>query len=972
MFYNAIGRYLLTPILIASFFHIIGCSSPSKPAQIQTDNNEINAIDIPAPIDKDFLTIGDNIQLSAIKTYTNGTTETATEEVTWKSSDSNVISISATGMLTPLAQGSSTITATLGDFSASVTLNVYPVATLLKIDITLQRQDMAKGTSLPLIATGIYSDNSARNISNSVTWSSQNPTIIEINQSGTVNALAPGTGNILAKLDNITSSAQITVTNASLVDISINNFLAEAIINTSNTLQAIGIFSDGSKQLISDQVTWASSNSNVATISNDSKTAGQVNAIDLGSTDISATLNNIATSLTLKVIDATLTDIRLSPNALSLAAGTSSQLQATGTLSNGRIQDISDIVSWETNAPDILNISNTGLVYGKTSGNATITASFNGISASSTITVDSAALVSIQVSNQDARIANNTKLALTATGIYSNGTHQDITRDVLWQSDKPAIVFVSNTVDKKGFAYSLSEGSAIISATLGEISGTTSITVNKKTLDGITILFDGSNQLAAGNEIGLSAVGNYSDGSTLDISDQVTWQASDKNICQVSTAEDNYGILQAVSAGACNITAKASNTGVFSTLLFTVTDATLQSISISPDPVSMAKGTSVQLIATGTYSDTSISDISNQVDWQANNTIVNVSNQNGSKGRLYANATGQSIVTASYQNISATSTITVSTASLETITISAVVNGDLNLGTSRSYTAIGTYSDQTTQDITSQVLWISSDTTTATVSNASDSAGKVTSLSAGNISLSAEFEGVTSNQLTITITDVQYAPVSLSAKATPYIILNDGTDSSTIQLNIQAANSELQVADGTQIVLTITNGEGTLSNDTITSASGSASFSVTSTTAGSITIKATISGTEISNYITVFATDDFANIIARYGFIAGKLDNDGLVPAGSKIGFLILNYANRSFTINAYEVWNTDADGNNVLIARTQDPETLNNNTLDSGGNILMTYTTQERQSNNYVAVYRLTEENTGKPLIIAAGFPFP
>jgi hypothetical protein len=63
------------------------------------------------------------------------------------------------------------------------------------------------------------------------------------------------------------------------------------------------------------------------------------------------------------------------------------------------------------------------------------------------------------------------------------------------------------------------------------------------------------------------------------------------------------------------------------------------------------------------------------------------------------------------------------TAVLRTISITPSNPLVINSGTQLQFTATGSYADNSVQDLTAQVVWASSDTSVATVSNASDSKG---------------------------------------------------------------------------------------------------------------------------------------------------------------------------------------------------------------------------------------------------------
>ena len=104
---------------------------------------------------------------------------------------------------------------------------------------------------------------------------------------------------------------------------------------------------------------------------------------------------------------------------------------------------------------------------------------------------------------------------------------------------------------------------------------------------------------------------------------------------------------------------------------------------------------------------------------------------------------------------SSTSTPTTSTTSSPTITLYSIdvkpeVPSNLTVGSTETFTAIGTYSDGSTADITSQVAWLTSDPTIATMSGST-----VTGVAAGTCDISAEMPGVTSPPAILTVVAAQ-------------------------------------------------------------------------------------------------------------------------------------------------------------------------------------------------------------------------
>ena len=86
-------------------------------------------------------------------------------------------------------------------------------------------------------------------------------------------------------------------------------------------------------------------------------------------------------------------------------------------------------------------------------------------------------------------------------------------------------------------------------------------------------------------------------------------------------------------------------------------------------------------------------------------------------------------------------------------------NTSLDTGKTEQFTATGTLSNDTTENLTSQVTWASSDTTWATIS----ATGLATAVSPGPVTISAAFDGITgSTGLTVVA-----APTLQSITVTP-------------------------------------------------------------------------------------------------------------------------------------------------------------------------------------------------------------
>ena len=235
----------------------------------------------------------------------------------------------------------------------------------------------------------------------------------------------------------------------------------------------------------------------------------------------------------------------------------------------------------------------------------------------------------------------------------------------------------------------------------------------------------------------LTARGTLSDGTTADVTSIVTWTSSVPAVATVSNAAGSQGVLSAQSPGTTTITVVDPTTGVTQSESVVVTAAVLKSIALTPASLSLPLGTTAQLVATATYSDGFMADVTQTATWSSTSGAVLVSNAPGSSGQVSAATVGGAVVSAAdpATGITRSVTVTATASVLRSIGV-APENDSFPLGTGRSLFATGTYSDHTTQDLTAAVTWSSSGGI-ATVSNAAGSSGLVTGTAIGTATLTA-------------------------------------------------------------------------------------------------------------------------------------------------------------------------------------------------------------------------------------------
>ncbi len=565
------GFFLLTVSLIAAGLAACGAGSPQGPSKGTGDGATLASISI-TPVNAALAKNTDQ-QFVATGVYSDKSTRDLTKYVTWTSSDSSTAEIDSPGHVKGKKSGSATIKASSGDIEADTTVSVTD-ATLVSIAVTPTGGSIAKGTTQRFTAVGTFSDGTTQDLTASAVWTSSSQAVATVS-SGLATAVSAGSTTITAASENISASATLTVTSVTLASISVTPTNPSIAKGTAQQFIATGTFSDNSVQDLTEGVSWSSSSTGVASISNDSGSRGAVTSVAVGSTTISATSGGISGSTTLTVTSATLVSIAVTPSSPSIAKGTAQQFVAIGTYSDGSTQTLTNSVAWESSNQAVATVSNAAGSQGAATslavGSTTVAASSGSISGSAALTVTSATLISIAVTPSNPSIAKGTAQQFAATGTYTDGSTQVLTNSVTWSSSSTGIATISNATGARGAATSVAVGSTTITATSGSVLGSTTLAVTSATL--VSIAVTPSNpSIGAGTTQQFVATGAYTDGSTQVLTNSATWSSSSTGVATISNASGSKGLASGVAAGSASITATSG--GVSGTTGLTVVAGT--------------------------------------------------------------------------------------------------------------------------------------------------------------------------------------------------------------------------------------------------------------------------------------------------------------------------------------------------------------------------------------------------------------
>ncbi len=836
-----------------------GVEASTTADSIEVTNAVLESLQV-EPFDPS-VALGVSQQFTVTGTYSDGSNQDLSTAVSWSSSVTTVADINDSGLATTAGkvQGSTQITASLDGKSDSSTLTVTD-AELISIEVTPATATVPAGRTQQFSATGTYTDGSSQSLDATVAWSSSDENVASIDGAGLATGIAEGGPvTISASQDGFTGDAELTVSSAVVESFSITPKTKSLAKGLEQQFVAAADYSDGSSLDVTDSTTWTSADPSIVVIDSNGLATAMAEGSDVA---IDADFEGFMDSALVSVTAAELQSIEVTPANSSLADGTTQNFFATAVYTDSTSQDVTDNekTTWSSSDRNIAEVSNSssskGVVLGRDPGQVEISATFEGETGKTGLTVTAAVLNAIQVSPAQKDLPKGYGQQLSATGFYSDGTNQDITGQVAWSSANSAIVTVSNASGSAGFANAIEDDPTPVSITaaLDGVNGNATITATAEALTGITVVSD-NNSVPFDPDVTeqFTAQGNFSGGSTVDLTERATWISSDESVATISNIEGSKGLLTQRMQGSVLI--EAVENGERDTKAFEITAAALESITITPPDETVAAGRSVQYTAMGIYSDDSTQDITSEVTWSSSVPAeVSISNAAGEEGKATTTAAAAgneyAILAAKDGFDSNSARLQVTAAVLESITVETVPAGTTSTpaGTSVQYSAQGQYSDGSADDISNEVSWSVVNETPVTdgdnvgdISNADGAKGQLSTFFEGTLVVRASLDGVDGDapQLTVDAAELQSVTITPVDPAIPLNTQQQFTATANYGNNTSVDVSDQATwTSSDETVATVQNG-----------ANGGLATSVGN--AGSSIIEATFDGESGSSLLTV-------------------------------------------------------------------------------------------------------------------------
>gem|GEM_PF-3645866 len=593
--------------------------------------------------------------------------------------------------------------------------------------------ELPRGRAGTLTAWAAYDDGSEQDVTREAAWSTAASWQATVD-AGTVTGLEQGDGSISAAWEGFAASATLTVGPPAVDSLIVVPAEPQIPVGLPVALQAVARTSDGQDLDVTDAVLWSADPLEVATA-----TGGTLVGLQPGAATLRALYADVERLVPVVVTDAVVESVALIGEDGPIPLGFDRALTMLATLTDGSTQDLTAVAQWTSSNPAIATVGPlsgdpAGRVVSVYEGAAIIQAEWSGHAAEQVVEVVGPVPTALLVTATPSEIPRGEGGQASSLATWSDGHTTDETAQTSWLLSPPGVLQVSHEPGREGELTALSEGNAVVIGRWEGFEHSDSVEVTPA-LPVSLALDPPVVEATLGVGVGVVATASFGDGSTQDVTTLATWTVDDG---QVATALPGW--VDPVVPGATSLLVSFS--GLDATAPVIVDPAALVSLSVSTAPP-LAVGEQGSLIASGTWTDGAVTDVTATAFWSSSSPgVATVSNTPGQRGVVTAAGPGVTTILVSMAAQSAAATVTVTEAAPTLLTLAPLLPA-VESGQAIALSATVQWTDGAVTDETDATLWSSSAPAIATASNDAGLHGVVTGVAPGETTVTASFGPLT-------------------------------------------------------------------------------------------------------------------------------------------------------------------------------------------------------------------------------------
>lgn len=443
--------------------------------------------------------------------------------VTWKSTNPNAVTVD-NGVVKAVGEGSSTITATVGEKVATIDYSVrIPVESItINGDETLKKNE---------VKTLTVTYNPTNTTERDVVWDSSNKEIVSVDSSGKITGKKGGIAKITATVGNVKAEKEVKVV-VPIDSVSLSG--DDSILKGESKRLTATINPEDTTD--DKTITWSSDDENVLSVDQN----GQMRGIKEGTANVKAVVAGKEATKQITVNEVHIDSITIDGDQeFKMTKNQTKELKAK---INPENTTDDKTTTWSSRNEDVATVDSNGKVKALKKGETIITAKIGTHEASVKITVNEININSISINELDNNFKKGDKFTFTVSCNPENTTDD---KTVTWSSSDENV----GKIDNDGNFVALKEGKTTLTAKVGNFKAETVVNVSEKHIEDFKLLQNEGDVLKTGNTQKLLTVISPEDFTDLYT---IKYKSSDETI---ATVDDN-GNVTALKDGKVTISAK--------------------------------------------------------------------------------------------------------------------------------------------------------------------------------------------------------------------------------------------------------------------------------------------------------------------------------------------------------------------------------------------------------------------------------
>jgi trimeric autotransporter adhesin len=516
----------------------ITATSEGRSGTVAISASLIPVTTVAVTVPRSGIRIGETVPATAVLRDSAGTV--VTRPITWSTSAATVATVSSTGVITAVAAGSATITATSEGRTGTVAMTITPIpVTTVTVTTPVSTFRVGEGTQ----ATAVLRDSAGTVVTRPITWSSSAPTVATVSATGAIAGVGEGTATITATSEGRTGTVALTITGRPVETVTVT--VPRTGIRVGENVQATAVLRDITGAIVTRPVTWTTSAPAVATVSS----TGVITSLTPGSAVITATSEGksgtVTMAITLRpVATVTVTLPRPIIRIGEVITATAVPRDSAGNPLTGRT------IAWTSTSPAAASISSAGVVTAVAQGTTNITATSEGRQGTALLTITIRPVASIDVIFASPADSILTRTRTTQASVIQRDSAGNLLtgRAVTWSAAPTSVA----TVSTSGMVTGVAVGGASVLARSDSVAGSpraTGAAALRVTNVATVTVTTTSPTVRIGQTLQLTAVAR--DVNSNPVSVTFTWTSSNNNLATVSST----GLVRGVAVGFVTITA---------------------------------------------------------------------------------------------------------------------------------------------------------------------------------------------------------------------------------------------------------------------------------------------------------------------------------------------------------------------------------------------------------------------------------